>query len=88
MENNVVTINVREFARHITRYLKQCKYVVTKHDKPYLVVTIETAIDKKEIVEELKNDVGFVPNFQRETLTYGCGCVKTTDFLCGKHQRA
>ena len=81
-----MTIDIRTFTRSIYKHLKEGSYVVTKHGKPYLVVTI------KPIIDTIEHDV--VTNSKANVVTtdrltqYGCGCDKVTGkALCSKHNR-
>ena len=88
-------ITKREFKNSLYKYLKPGKFTLTNHGKDEFVVTIEnvatndtpnvaiikTAQDAKEAIRP------FIPNSERMTGTYGCGCKKTESLFCTKHDR-
>jgi len=39
-------------------------------------------------VPEIKTAKEFIPNWQRDTSKYACGCAKTEQSLCLRHNRA
>ena len=79
MDNDVVTLGIREYTRNAHKYLYPAKYVVTYAGKPKYVVTIT---DYKEPIVRQINSVPQAYN------TYGCGCLKKEGHTsCTKHQR-
>ena len=86
-----MTIDIRTFTRSIYKHLKEGSYVVTKHGKPYLVVTIKPIIDtiEHDVVTNVVTTNKRVHTSSIDNLTqYACGCDKVASkYICPKHKR-
>ena len=93
--SNVVTI--RDFNANLCKILenvvtKKQDIVVTKHGKPYIVVTIpgktEVNVVTKPVLKTKLDAEEAVQSISHNPLVYGCGCVKVAgEVFCSKHNR-